>query len=74
MFAFLGLLSVAQCVLSIILFITPTVSNIIAIVVLVSGLMGICVYSKLQKMEEQTQWLVKIAKEKGYKDPTERYN
>lgn len=71
MFAFLSLLSIAQCLLGLILFIAPDVSNIIAIVVLISGIMGAVAYGKLETIETRTKWLTEIAKSKGYKDPTE---
>ena len=71
MFVFLSILSYIQCFLSFILLGIPDLPSIVAIFCLISGIINIVVYRKLAIMEKRTQWLTDIAKEKGYKDPTE---
>lgn len=71
MFVFLSILSYIQCFLSFILLCIPDLPKIVAIVCLISGIINIIIYRKLAIMEKRTQWLTDIAKEKGYKDPTE---
>ena len=71
MFVFLSVLSYIQCFFSFVILGIRDVPKIVAIIVLVFGIINIIVYGKLDTMEKRTKWLAEIAKEKGYKDPTE---
>ena len=72
MFIVLCLFSIMQCIIAGATLISGNEStSLVALILFIFGIVNAIVYGKLDKMEERTKWLSTIAKEKGYKDPTE---
>ena len=71
MFAFLSILSIISLVASFLLLAANDIPTIVGLYFLFSSIINLALFNKLDTMEKRTQWLTDIAKEKGYKDPTE---
>ena len=72
MFSFLGAISLAQCMLSGIKLLSPGANKEFYMPLFISGLINSILFFKLAKNEKDLKFLWEIAKQHGYKKPSEQ--